>query len=158
MLVASALTAMVGVGSLIGLTNLMTSNSSSSAQTDRRITLNRAVEYIADEIRGSTAVQASGSTLNLTRSGNTITYSVIASTTGWQAPYMLQRTAGGSTEMVVDGLIAPGAAPACVGTLLSANGFYACLNSDGRTVGLNLYGNTGGTTPLAVEMSTVRRL
>ncbi len=158
MLVASALTAMVGVGSLIGLTNLMTSNSSSSAQTDRRITLNRAIEYIGDDIRGSSAVQVSGSTLNLTRAGSTITYSVIASSTGWQAPFMLQRTAAGTTDMMIDGLIPPSAAPACTGALLSANGFYACLGSDGRTVDLNLFGNAGGTTPLSVQLSAVRRL
>jgi type II secretory pathway pseudopilin PulG len=156
-LVTISLTALIGLATLIGLVNLLSSNRSASAQTERRITLNRAIEYLADDVRRSSSVQVTGSTLVLTQAGGNVTYSLAPSSTGWHPPNMLQRTAAGTTNLLVDGLTTPTAAPTCSGALLSTHGVAACITNHGRTVDLFLYGDTGSGTPLAIQLRTFAR-
>jgi prepilin-type N-terminal cleavage/methylation domain-containing protein len=174
LLIAIALSSVVVSAAGFGLVTMMESNKDLETKTVRRIELNRAIEYISEDIRMANRIEAIpvGSTLPSGATGifmltlpddnpddtvltpTNIVYFIKASTTTWLPPYTIYRakndysggvsivdlTATGVSELV-DAIAAPTASPTCSsGTLAGANGFYACIGSDNRTVDLYLYG------------------
>lgn len=167
LLIAALLGAIVISAFGFGLVTIMTADKDSETKTERRIELNRAIDYISEEIRmannidrvqnGSIFPGAGVGVLLLNIPSDKLNpnrvYFVRSSTPTWIGPNTINRAQGtynnpvsifSSQEapVLVDGLIAPqtSALPSCSTGLKGANGFYACISSDRRIVDLYLYG------------------
>lgn len=159
LLIAVILAGIVVAAATGGLVTLLNFNRESELDTQRRIELNRALEYIADEIRMASEVESvtvqylSGQTapgLKLRIPSDTTQpyriYVVRPNTGTWITPNTINRATGtyttspynvtGGNIALIDGITTPSSPPSCPGT----NGFYACVGSDARTVDLYLYG------------------
>jgi prepilin-type N-terminal cleavage/methylation domain-containing protein len=159
LLVAMMLTTIVVSIAGFGLVTIAAANNKAQAETERRVNLNRALDFIADEIRMSNSVNTgssltiSGATgvLHLTIPSDSTNpnrvYYIGPSDSNWVGPNTVFRAVGTYTttatvsggSMLVDAITAPVSAPSCSGTLAGANGFYACVQNN-RMVDLYLYG------------------
>lgn len=159
LLVAMSLTTIVVTLAGSGLVVMMEKNQKTEAETLRRTGLNRALDFIADEIRMANSVSA-GSSLTISGSTGVLrltipsdstnpnrVYYIGASDSNWAEPNTVFRAVGtyspsasvSGGKMLVDAITTPVSVPSCSsGTLLGANGFYACINN--RIVDLYLYG------------------
>jgi prepilin-type N-terminal cleavage/methylation domain-containing protein len=211
LLTAMSLTLAVFTVAGSGLVMILNADQKSALATDSRTNLSRALDFIADEIRGASKVSAvpSGATfptgatsrtgvLLLTVPptvapnankvyfvGSTASYTTY---TNWASPNIINRAEGTFTSSAVavasDGLLVDGlanvtldattcsaskykitvtrgtrVASACLpasdapsacttnGGLQGANGFFACIAADNRTVDLYLYGQISDTNP-----------
>jgi prepilin-type N-terminal cleavage/methylation domain-containing protein len=141
---------------------LLKENRKAEYETQRRTNLNRAMDYIANEIRQSSNIQpgsASGEVIRLEipqlsidairgrldyGAPTTSIYSVADGAGVWQDDHSKTITLDGN--ILVDGIKAPSDAPDTTdcptteGTLTGSNGFYACVYEGGNKVDLYLYG------------------
>lgn len=138
-----------------GLVSIMSANQKVAAETERRVNLNRALDFIADEIRMANSLSAGGTgatkTLHLTIPSDSTNpnrvYYIGSSDSNWVGPNTVFRAVGtystsasvSGGKMIVDAITDPASAPSCSGTLAGANGFYACIQNN-RVVELYLYG------------------
>lgn len=143
-----------------GIVATLRANERVETEISRRANLNRALDFVSDEIRMAKAIaapasasvptQACGTTtgvLDLTMPDNSHTIYYVHNLTGctsslWSKPAVLRRVSGGSDNVLVDALTLPSTVPSCGTGTTSAggNGFYACI-SNNRSATLYLYGN-----------------
>ncbi|MBD1913662.1 MULTISPECIES: prepilin-type N-terminal cleavage/methylation domain-containing protein [unclassified Leptolyngbya] len=166
-----------------GLTTMLRANQQSGSEISRRANLNRALDFMADEVRMARTItvptstdvpsQSCGPTTGVMTlvmpDSSRIVYYVheINGCSGnlWTATTIRRRVVGGADTLLVDALTAPSAMPsgctATTQTLRGTNGFYACLDSaNTQLVTLFLYGrltdargNTTGTYPVSGQAS-----
>jgi len=191
LLVAMSLTVVVLTLAGSGLVSIMNANQKAELETERRTNLNRALDFIADEIRTAKSVTSIPSGFSFAQGSTTvallvtlpatspssnpprIVYFINPSTTNWAVPYTIRRyelpstyssgiisvpsDADSSVNMLVDGIMPPTTTlPTCMtnGGLKGANGFYACISDDNRTVDLYLYGKLSNTNSTTYEAKT----
>lgn len=183
LLLAMSITSIVLSIAGAGLVTIMQANQKAERENESRVNLNRAMDFIADEVRMANRVSPVTSGSSFSGTGTTgvllltippttvasnnanIVYFLRDSTTTWVSPKTIIRAAPASgsfysttsaiavssgDNVLVDGITAPTSAPTCPsdivgGTLVGADGFYACIGSDRRTVQLYLYGKLSGS-------------
>jgi type II secretory pathway pseudopilin PulG len=162
LLLASFISIFVVLGAGYGLVTILDVNNSTEAKTQRQIELNRAMDYISEEVKMSKKVEWN-SGLKLTfPNDTTVTYSAAATTSNsiWLKDYTVKKD---SDDTLVDALVAPVSAEVtsitneCTGksgTFSGNYGFYACIYSDNRRVDLYLYGKTGSKSTDYVKVKT----
>lgn len=170
----------------LGLMAMIRVNQDSEAKITSQVELNRAINYISEDIRMANKIEAvpSGSNLPagatgvfmLTIADNpsyNLVYFIKASPANWYSPYTIYRAkadySGGvnislddnEVNELVDAIALPGSEPTCdSGTLEGANGFYACLESDYQTVELHLFRqliNSSKEDPMSAQSIVVTR-
>jgi prepilin-type N-terminal cleavage/methylation domain-containing protein len=175
MLVAASISSVVVGAAGFGLLSMMNADFVSAAKTQRRVELNRAVDYISDDIKQATKVEANSNNLKITLPNNdTITYAFndIGSDNSsvWVKPGTITRKVNsGSATALVDGIIntTPSSLPACdpdgdgTSNLAGGGGFRFCIQNN-RLANLYLFGvlkNAYGNTlsPLPVSNLTLAR-
>ncbi len=193
LLIASFIGGLVIAGAGFGLVNIVTANEISEAKTQRRLELNRAIEFLSEEIRMSNKISsASGGTFPGSGTGVLLldiaddpddtnpnrVYFIRSSTPTWIDNYTINRASSDysssisvsspSDKVLVDALDAPSnidpsstevtdITADCTGvsgTFLGANGFYACLYSDNRTVDLYMYGRLSKDSNQYIKVAT----
>ena len=156
LLAAISLTTIVVGAAGFGVVTIMNANAKSESKTQRRVELNRALDYIAEDIRRASDVSSVSSSSSFYGSGTgvlslnipykpNLEYYVRESTSTWIGPNTINRRHSDSSNdnALVDAITEPTSEPTCSdGTLEGANGFYACIIND-RTVELYLYGKLG---------------
>ncbi|MBE9235757.1 prepilin-type N-terminal cleavage/methylation domain-containing protein [Anabaena aphanizomenioides LEGE 00250] len=149
-LVAAVIMSMVVTLAGTAFVALLQQNQKAKAESDRRTNLNRALDYMANEIRMAKKIESptvAGEVIKLTLPDNsTVSYSIANSTGVWEGPQSIKR----GSDFLVDGMQAPtSASPTCPTPtpaptpphqLVGSNGFYACIYSGGKKVDLYLYG------------------
>lgn len=156
---------MIGLGS--GLVALMSTTNKSMLKGDLKNQLNRALDYINEDIKrsrfaGLRTSKTTNDTLLLTyfeNANDTVSYTIeyymdqVSSTEPWLGPNVIRRRLnGGQWQVLVDGIsdnnaITPtsktnGTFPACTGlsTVPSGNaGFRACININNSSQNVKLY-------------------
>ncbi len=171
LMIAMALTGTILTLAGFGVVAMLQAYQRSDSETARRTNLNRALDFMSDEIRMAKAagVPANGTlptpacgtvtgVLDLTMPDNShIVYYLndISScgNTGWQTPATVRRLAMGTDALLADAIATPTTPPTCPnGTLSGGNGLYACIDStNSHLVSLYLngkltdaYGNPNG--------------
>jgi prepilin-type N-terminal cleavage/methylation domain-containing protein len=150
-LVAAVIMSMVVTLAGTAFVALLQQNQKAKAESDRRTNLNRALDYMANDIRMAKKIESTtvaGEVIKLTLPDNsTVSYSVANSTGVWtdtnptaaERSQSIQRGAA----FLVDGIKAPSSGPPTCpsgSTRAGSNGFYACIYSGGKKVDLYLYG------------------
>lgn len=163
-LVAAVIMSMVVTLAGTAFVALLQQNQKAKAESDRRTNLNRALDYMANEIRTAKKIESTtvaGEVIKLTLPDNSnVIYSIADSSGVWTDANSKSIKRG--SKFLVDGMQAPqrsgnpltcpsgttwdSASSTCVPTCPSgitpsgANGFYACIYSGGKKVDLYLYG------------------
>ncbi|QYX29829.1 PulJ/GspJ family protein [Sphaerospermopsis torques-reginae] len=156
-LVAAAIMSIVVTLAGTAFVALLQQNQKAKAESDRRTNLNRALDYIANDIRMAKTIESttgltlpSGATgvLKLTipnpdpavSTPYHVIYYISNSLTGWESPRSIMRfQASNDTtttvpdpttdNLLVDGIEAPSSFSCPSGTQSGGNGFYACISS-----------------------------
>jgi len=183
LLVAMAVTSIMIALAGYGLTTMLRANQQSGSEIARRANLNRAMDFMADEIRMARSVTVPAASEIPTQSCGTATgvmaldmpnaprviyyvhdISSCASSL-WTRAATIRRVQGSADTLLVDALMAPSTLPSGCSTaprsLQGTNGFYACLDSSNPQLAtLHLYGRltnaTGaviGTYPVSSQVS-----
>jgi len=173
LLVAIAITGIVISVAGFGLVNILQANKKAEATTERRIDLNRALDYIADDIRESSSISTTFPTgwkdscyseiLFLTKpGGNQVAYGLRSKTCNsytspWRGPKIIYRfRASGSTgEPLVDAISDTSIECSGSGTTSGSEGFKA--NIDGRKVKICLKGKVSDSETYSVETNAFAR-
>jgi type II secretory pathway pseudopilin PulG len=172
LLLASVMSIFVVGSAGYGLVAILGANSTTEAKTQRQVELNRALEFISEDVKMSNKVESSGGLkLTIPPSATNITYSTASSSSVgsiWIKNYVVKK----DSDVLVDALVVPSASDitqmtnACSGTdkafVNTGQGFYACIyDSDtatagiqGRRVDLYLYGKTGSKSTDYVKVKT----
>lgn len=136
---------------------LLQQNQKAKAESDRRTNLNRALDYIANDIRMARTIEStagltlpSGATgvLRLTIPNQdpavstpyNVIYYISNSLTGWESPRSIMRFQSSNNttttvpdptanNLLVDGIEAPSSFSCPSGTQSGGSGFYACISS-----------------------------
>jgi hypothetical protein len=164
-----------------GLVAIMTADADSETKTERRIELNRAIDYISEEIRMANSIDRVENSSIFPGSGKGVlllnipsdnanpnrVYFIRSSTPTWIGPNTINRASGTYQNPVtistpqealvlVDGIIAPQTSdlPFCSTGLQGANGFYACISSDRRIVEIYLYGRLKNSSDPYIQVSS----
>ncbi len=157
LVIAIALTTVMLAMAGTGVVAVLRADQQSASEITRRTNLNRALEFMTDEVRMAKAIAtpASGDiptpacgtatgVLALTMPNNSrILYYVhneASCTTVWTKPAVIHRIVGTDDSVLVDAVMAPTTTPTCSTTLVGASGFYACIDSNQRSTMLYLYG------------------
>jgi len=184
LLIAMSLTSIMLAMAGYGIVTIMRANQNSGSEISRRANLNRALDFMADEIRMAKAIaapaantvpaQSCGTTtgvLDLTMPDDShIIYYVhnisTCSNSLWTPTATIRRRQGTTDSLLVDALMVPSTLPGgCTTAPLSlqgTSGFYACLNQDNtHLVTLYLYGrltdargNVVGTYPVSSQITS----
>ncbi|MBE9055659.1 type II secretion system protein J [Sphaerospermopsis sp. LEGE 08334] len=157
-LVAAAIMSIVVTLAGTAFVALLQQNQKAKAESDRRTNLNRALDYMANEIRMAKKIESptvAGEVIKLTLPDNsTVSYSIANSSGVWTDtnPTAAERSQSiqRGSNFLVDGIKAPSSgtptcptptpAPTPANQLVGSNGFYACIYSGGKKVDLYLYG------------------
>ncbi|ACA99593.1 MULTISPECIES: prepilin-type N-terminal cleavage/methylation domain-containing protein [Cyanophyceae] len=131
-------------------------NQVSELQSVRRIELNRALDFIADDVREASSVRGNEDSpadtrLQIIKADNSVVeyyYDPVASSDVWSGPGVIRRKEGDSpAEVLVDGIasdISSLSGTGCSGDdnliAIPNTGFVVCINSAFRTADLALYG------------------
>lgn len=174
LLIAIALTGIVVAAAGFGLVAILRSNKTSESQTQRRIELNRALDFISDDVRQAKSVVPAdivnpndGFRIVMPDNDTTIDYYFFdlenePDSSIWLKPGLVRRiytyqNVSNTTETLVDGIAnntiltaAEITVPECTSaagqsTQVGGGGFVACINEDFRTTSLYLYGVTQDT-------------
>ncbi|NET01180.1 MAG: prepilin-type N-terminal cleavage/methylation domain-containing protein [Sphaerospermopsis sp. SIO1G1] len=167
LLVATVIMSLVVTLAGSAFVTLLEKNREEEYEVQRRTNLNRALDYIANEVRRSSQIQAgdpaAGEVLQLTIQEQnpaftafasppnppytTVTriYSVANGTGVWQDNSSGSQTIIRGNDVLVDAIKAPTTPPTCpTGSTMSpssgGNGFYACIYAGGKKADLYLYG------------------
>jgi prepilin-type N-terminal cleavage/methylation domain-containing protein len=139
-----------GIG--VGLVVMTRGNATAEGKTTRRVELNRAMDYIAEEVRMAKTVEVDSNELKLTvpaTGGDQIIYYKyqardLPSEAIWMKDGTIKRKVdSGGYQIILDGIASsPSGTFTCSSpnVSLNTNGFKACI-TDQRTVELRLYGN-----------------
>ncbi|AFY39116.1 hypothetical protein Lepto7376_2864 [[Leptolyngbya] sp. PCC 7376] len=160
LLVAIALSGIVIVGLGAGMVAVLGRSKSSATKTDLKNQLNRAIDYINDDIKrsrvaGLKQTNVSNDTLILTyyenindTSGHTIEYYLdsVASNEPWLGPNVLRRKVdSGNWQVLVDGLTDRDSTFTCSSSNfipVNLGGFQACIESQQASNGNDIYRTT----------------
>lgn len=154
----------------VGIISIMQAQQKSAVEVSQRLNLNRALDFMADELRMAKSVSAAANptvscgtatgVLNLTLPDNSQVVYYIQNfgscpRNPWSGPAAIYRKKGTETaQLLVDATTAPATLPTCPTgiTRVGESGFYACISSNNRTADLylygkltNAYGNNNGT-------------
>ncbi len=174
LLVATVMSTIVIGGAGYGLVSILEVNQSEQSKTQRQLELNRAMEFISEEVKMSSNVTASSNNLVLTipSSASAVTYSTDSSSSAgsiWLNNFIVNRKEGTNPNAVlVDALVVPSTSEinpiktACTtasatfipNDITTGKGFYACIYSDNRRVDLYMYGKTGSKSDDYVKVKT----
>ena len=169
LMIAMLLTTIVMSLAGFGLVTMMDRNQKAEAQTLRRTELNRALDFIADDIRESKSASTTAPTgwsvpsgyssvLYLTKPDDSKVAYYIKSNPGviWRGPQAIYRsiTSGSAGDVLVDAVKAPTTAPSCLGTSGGTSGFYVCVNNN-RVINLYLYGKLSDSSEPYQVINTV---
>ncbi len=152
-LVAAVIMSMVVTLAGTAFVALLQQNQKAKAESDRRTNLNRALDYMAGEIRTAKKIESTSvaGEVKLTLPDNSnVIYSIADSSGVWTDANSKSIKRG--SKFLVDGIKAPSSgaptptcptptpAPTPPHQLVGSNGFYACIYSGGKKVDLYLYG------------------
>ncbi|MBD2158137.1 prepilin-type N-terminal cleavage/methylation domain-containing protein [Leptolyngbya sp. FACHB-16] len=168
LLIAMSLTSIMLALAGYGVATILHANRQSESEISRRANLNRALDFMADEIRMAKAIAVPATNaisppscgtatgvLDLTMPNDThviyYVHDVSNCSQLWTQPGTIRRIQGSTDSLLVDALMAPTTLPAGCSTaplsLRGASGFYACLNQNNNHVAtLYLYGKLTDTT------------
>lgn len=183
LIIAMAVTSVMITLAGYGLTTMLRANQQSGSEISRRATLNRALDFMADEVRMARSITTPTSadvpshpcgpatgvmTLVMPNNLRVVYYTHdINGCPGqlWTSTILRRRVVGGADTLLVDSLLAPSATPsgctAATQTLRGTHGFYACLDTaNPQLVTLFLFGrltdsrgNVTGTYPVSSQVS-----
>jgi prepilin-type N-terminal cleavage/methylation domain-containing protein len=181
LLVAVAITSVMMSLAGFGIVATLRANQRVQTEISQRANLNRALDFVSDEIRMARAIatpatspsrQTCGTTtdvLTLTMPDNSNVVYYVHNLTGctssiWSPPATLRRVVGNQDNILVDALIAPATLPSCSTStpIPGGNGFYACV-ANNRSATLYLYGDmsrarsVNNTTPFSVTSQVSAR-
>jgi prepilin-type N-terminal cleavage/methylation domain-containing protein len=183
LIVAMAVTSIMITLAGYGLTAMLRANQQSGSEISQRASLNRALDFMADEVRMARTITTPTSTdipsqscgpttgvMTLVMPNNSRIVYYVHDVNGcpgnlWSSSTIRRRVVGGADTLLVDAMMAPSTTPsgctATTQTLRGTNGFYACLDtSNTQLVTLFLYGRlvdsrgtTTGTYPVSGQVS-----
>ncbi|BAW96897.1 hypothetical protein NIES970_18390 [[Synechococcus] sp. NIES-970] len=155
-LLAIALSSIVVSAAGYAIVYVSRRNQVSELQSVRRIELNRALDFIADDIREATRVQGNEDSpvdtrLQIVKADNSIIeyyYDPVTASDVWSGPGVIRRKEGTQpAEVLVDGIASDISSlpdTGCSGSddliAIPNTGFVVCINSAFRTADLALYG------------------
>ncbi|NET72490.1 MAG: prepilin-type N-terminal cleavage/methylation domain-containing protein [Sphaerospermopsis sp. SIO1G2] len=183
LLVATIIMSIVVTTALTGFIAILQQNQKAEMETQRRTNLNRALDYIANDIRRANRIEAGRATgeimklsiaeVQLVGRANKFNYDAsfvsyatqaIDQTKIWEGPTTITRKtattssllASATTNLLVDGIKAPSTSPTCPtdSTLNGSDGFYACIYSGGTKVDLYLYGKLSDNSNETMEVKS----
>jgi prepilin-type N-terminal cleavage/methylation domain-containing protein len=181
LLVAVSITGIMMSLAGFGIVATLRANQRMQTEIGQRANLNRALDFVSDEIRmartitnpaTSPARQSCGTTtdvLSLTMPDNSNVIYYVHNLTGcsssiWSRPATLRRVVGSDDNILVDAIIAPSTVPSCSTSspIPGGNGFYACIVNN-RSATLYLYGDmssarsANNTAPFSVTSQVSAR-
>ena len=185
LLVAIVMSGIVMVGLGAGMMAILNNNKASAAKTVAKNQLNRAIDYISEDIKqsrvaGLTQTSVANDTLVLTyyenindTTGHTIEYYLdsVAANEPWLGPKVLRRrldgATGGQWQVLVDGITDRDSTFTCPSTNfipVNLGGFQACIESQTGSNGndiyrttVSLFGEVSSSEVVEVSSATISR-
>jgi prepilin-type N-terminal cleavage/methylation domain-containing protein len=139
-LLATVIIGIVAASATAGLTAILNQSQRSERKTEERNKLNRALDYISEDVKGARVVQGLDSNndgnddvLQLAfPDGSNVYYRLSASNSVWRGPNMIQRSETSPTtgyQTLVDGVTNNNIGTCTGGTAVGEKGFLSCITT-----------------------------